>query len=51
MLVANVTVPVYSCPDCITSTTFMCERVDQPLTFFVGIDGKPRDPIDLTVFE
>jgi endogenous inhibitor of DNA gyrase (YacG/DUF329 family) len=51
------TLPVYSCPECVTRTTFMGERMELPLTFLIGPDGKAYDPanpggeIDLTEYD
>lgn len=49
--------PVYSCPECVTRTTFLGERMELPLTFLIGPDGKACEPanpdgeIDLTRYE
>ena len=51
------TIPVYSCPECVTRTTVLGERMELPLTFVIGPGGKPYDParpdgeIDLTQYE
>jgi hypothetical protein len=49
--------PVYSCPECVTRTVFPGERMELPLTFVIGPDGRAYDPanpdgeIDLTQYE
>jgi len=51
------TIPVYQCPECVTRTTFLGEPMELPLTFIIGPDGNPYDPvnpdgeIDLTKYE
>ena len=48
---------VYSCPECVTRTDFLGEKMELPLTFIIGPDGKPCDPaapdgaIDLTEYD
>jgi hypothetical protein len=54
MSFGGATIPVYTCPECVIRTTFMDERMELPLVFIIGPDGKPCDPaspdgkIDLT---
>jgi hypothetical protein len=51
---AGVVLPVYCCPECVTRTDFMGERMELPLMFIIGPDGRAYDPanpdgqIDLT---
>lgn len=50
------TIPVYTCPECVTRTMFLGEAMESPLTFIVGPDGRAYDPahpdgeIDLTEY-
>jgi hypothetical protein len=49
--------PFYTCPECVTRTTFMGAPAELSLTFLVGPDGRPTDParpggeIDMTPYE
>jgi hypothetical protein len=40
------TIPVYCCPECVTRKEFTGERMELPLIFILGPDGKPCDPAD-----
>lgn len=54
---AGMVIPTYCCPECVTRTTFMGEKMELPLMFIIGPDGRPYDPgnpdgeIDLTAYE
>lgn len=34
----------YQCPECIACVDFMGEKMELPLSFCIGKDGKPFDP-------
>jgi hypothetical protein len=50
-------IPYYQCPECVTRANFLGDRVEFPLTFVIGPDGKAYDPgnpdgaIDMTEYD